>query len=217
MDDRIRATIRTGESTPASNNTARSLASQLNEQKSHALNVVRDSVVAVDPQGHITCLNHAAEQFLGWTSPEVENRSVRTTLFAANKSSFDAAWREVRHKGEWRGTIAHCTKSGVKRLVESHWSAMYDIHSSKLSAVVMVGTENSNTNVTVADLAHEIRNPLAGIKGVAEAFLQRGQLTRQEREWMEAVRHEVIENRCSRARAARCLTTSRTQHLRMSH
>ena len=41
-------------------------------------------------------------------------------------------------------------------------------------------------------LAHGIRNPLAAIQGVAEAFLQRGQLTRQEREWMEAVRHEVM-------------------------
>ena len=44
----------------------------------------------------------------------------------------------------------------------------------------------------LAGLAHEIRNPLASIKGVADAFLQRGQLTRQEREWMEAVRHEVV-------------------------
>ena len=191
VDDRIRATIRTGESSPTSNNTARGPASQLHDQKSHALNVVRDAVVVVDPQGHITCLNHAAEQLLEWSSPEVINRSVRTTLFAANRSTFDAAWREVRHKGQWRGTIAHRTKSGVERLIESHWSAMYDIHSPKLSAVVMVGTEN--VNVSAADLAHEIRNPLAGIKGVADAILQRGdQLTRQEREWMEAVRQEVM-------------------------
>lgn len=44
---------------------------------------------------------------------------------------------------------------------------------------------------SVFELAHEIRNPLASIKGVADAFLQRGQLTRQERKWMEAVRREV--------------------------
>lgn len=42
-----------------------------------------------------------------------------------------------------------------------------------------------------AELAHEIRNPLASIKGVADAFLQRDHLSRQEREWMEAVRREV--------------------------
>ena len=43
----------------------------------------------------------------------------------------------------------------------------------------------------VQDLAHEIRNPLASIKGVADALLERGQLSRQEREWMKAVRREV--------------------------
>lgn len=43
-----------------------------------------------------------------------------------------------------------------------------------------------------ATLAHDVRNPLAGIKGVADAFLERRRLTRQEREWMEAVRGEVL-------------------------
>ena len=43
-----------------------------------------------------------------------------------------------------------------------------------------------------ASLAHEVRNPLAGIKGVADAFLNRRKLTEQEREWMEAVRGEVL-------------------------
>ena len=47
------------------------------------------------------------------------------------------------------------------------------------------------THRSVFELAHEIRNPLASIKGVADAFLRRGQLTRQEREWMKAVRREV--------------------------
>lgn len=47
------------------------------------------------------------------------------------------------------------------------------------------------TRQSVFELAHEIRNPLASIQGVADAFLQRGQLTTQEREWMLAVRREV--------------------------
>ena len=43
-----------------------------------------------------------------------------------------------------------------------------------------------------AGLAHEVRNSLAGIKGVVDAFLERRQLTEQETEWMNAVRHEVL-------------------------
>lgn len=43
-----------------------------------------------------------------------------------------------------------------------------------------------------ASLAHDVRSPLAGIKGVADAFIERRRLTRQEREWMEAVRDEVL-------------------------
>jgi PAS domain S-box-containing protein len=176
LDDRIHATIRMGESV-----SARSLA--------HALNLVRDSVVIVDARGHIIYLNHAAEQLSGWTFVEVESHVARTTLFSASKSSFDAAWREVWDKGEWRGTIAQCAKSGVERLVESHWSI---VHEEQSSSVLMISAEPLNMNLTAAGLAHEIRNPLAGIKGVADAFLQRGQLTPQESEWMEAVRHEVM-------------------------
>ena len=192
LDDRIRATTRQDENVSVSGEAARCLSSELHDQKNRALNLVRDSVVAVDTHGHITYLNHAAEQLSGWTSLEVVGRLARTTLFAASKSSFDGAWREVCDKGKWRGTIAQCAKNGVERLVESHWSAVYEEQCSKISSVLMVSTETSNMNLTAAGLVHEIRNPLAGIKGVADAFLQRGQLTRQEREWMEAVRHEVM-------------------------
>ena len=58
--------------------------------------------------------------------------------------------------------------------------------------VVESSEPTDDLQLAAANLAHEIRNPLAAIQGVAEAFLQRGQLTRQEREWMESVRHEVM-------------------------
>lgn len=57
--------------------------------------------------------------------------------------------------------------------------------------VVQSNEPSSDLQLAAASSAHEIRNRLAAIKGVAEAFLQRQKLTRQEREWMEAVRREV--------------------------
>ena len=58
--------------------------------------------------------------------------------------------------------------------------------------VVESNDASADLQLAAASLAHEIRNPLAAIKGVAETFLQRSQLTLQERELMEAIRHEVM-------------------------
>ena len=55
----------------------------------------------------------------------------------------------------------------------------------------IVSTDNSTVDESAAGLAHEIRNPLAIIKGVADTFLER-QLSRQDREWMEAVQRAVL-------------------------
>lgn len=166
-------------------------AEDLHRQKSLALDLVHDAVVAVDPRGHITYLNRAARQFYGWTPEEVIGREARSILCAENKLAFDEAWRTLEDHGEWCGEITQRTKSGAEHFIESRWSAMRD-DQSRITSILMVSTNVSGLNETAAGLAHEIRNPLASIKGVADAFLQRGQLTRQEREWMEAVRREVL-------------------------
>ena len=64
-----------------------------------------------------------------------------------------------------------------------------------------------------AALAHEVRNPLAGIKGVADAFLKRRKLSEQEREWMEAVCGEVLKID-ARLREVLDLTQPRVHHIR---
>ena len=161
-------------------------------QKSRALDLVTDSVVVLNPEGNISYLNAAAEDLYGWSGAELAGRSARATLFIENKPTFDEAWRAVSENGEWRGEFAHRGKSGANRLIAGRWSALREKHSSRISSVLLVGAEVSKIRVTAAALAHEIRNPLAGIKGVADAFLRRRQLTRREREWMEAVRDEVL-------------------------
>jgi PAS domain S-box-containing protein len=163
-----------------------------NREKRHALDLVKDAVVAVDPRGHITYLNRAAENFYGWTSAELLGQLARTTLFGDSQPAFDNAWCTVLKNGEWRGQFAEETKSGDERVLEVHWSAIHDQQTSRLTSVLIAATEIPKVNMTTANLAHEIRNPLAGIKGVADTFLQRRQLTREERELMEAVRHGVM-------------------------
>ena len=188
LDDRIRATI-AGNSGVF--NAITPLGVDQNEQlKSCAIDVVRDAVVALDPNGYVGYLNRAAQELYGWTLREVAGRTAKTTLFADGDVPFDLAWRTVCNKGEWRGEIAQRTRDGRERLIESRWFAVRAGQSSQITSILIVGTEISSREVTAA-FAHEIKNPLAGIKGVADAFLERRQLTRQEREWMEAVRHEV--------------------------
>ena len=185
MDDRLRTT--TGVSRSVFQST-RLAAENRYQQASRALNLVRDSVVVLDCYGRITYVNQAAEELYGLTALEMVGRAARTTLFADSKVAFDAAWREVFENGEWRGAIAQRTE----QIVESRWSAVRADHSSRITSVLIVSTESLNTTLTAASLAHEIKNQLAGIKGVADAFLHRSQLTHQEREWMEAVRQEAM-------------------------
>jgi two-component system, cell cycle sensor histidine kinase and response regulator CckA len=158
-------------------------------EKICALNLVRDAVISLDSNGQVTYLNRAAENLYGWRSEEIIGRSARTTLFTDGEETFDHAWRTVHDEEAWCGEIK-LTRSGRERLVESRWSTIRNQQFGIISILVL-GAEIS-ANTMTASFAHEIRNPLAGIKGVADAFLQRGQLTLQEREWMEAIRCEVV-------------------------
>jgi PAS domain S-box-containing protein len=158
----------------------------------HALDLVRDPVIALDPHGYITYLNRAAEQFYGWTSDEAAGRTAGTTLFADCNATFEKAWITTLERGEWRGHFVQRNSEHTECVVDTCFSAVRDSRCGTIRSIVIVSNESSELNTTAATLAHEIRNPLASIKGVADAFLQRRQLTRQERQWLEAVRREVL-------------------------
>lgn len=185
VDDSIRASVLESSSVFAFEHA-------LNCLSTHALNLVRDSVVVLDPNGRITFLNPTAEQFYSSPKAEVVGLDAKPTLFADCRATFDTAWRTTLDHGEWRGQIMRLSRDGTEHLVETCFSAVRDEHTSTITSILIVSTEILKFNATAAGLAHEIRNPLASIKGVADTFLQRRQLTRQERRWMEAVQREVM-------------------------
>lgn len=189
VDDRLRATNNAGRGVSQPRAKFKSASEK---ELDYALDLVRDAVVVLDPHGRITYLNHAAEALHGLTSSQLIGKSARTTLYSGCQTIFDAAWSDILSSGTWSGNIAQETKRGVECLMESRWTAVWDQHASQITSVVIVSTEILSARLTTASLAHEIKNPLASIKGVADALLRRQTLTRQEREWMKAVRREVV-------------------------
>lgn len=213
VDDRLRATTNAGRGVSQTRAMAEQAGKEEHSSFDRALDLVRDSVVTLDQHGRITYLNHAAEVLHGLTSSQLIGRFARTTLYPASRASFDTAWREVLATGTWNGTLRQKTKRGIECLTESRWSALWDQHVSKINSVVIVSTEISPAKLNAASLAHEIKNPLASIKGVADALLRRQNLTRQEREWMKAVRREVLKID-SRLRELLDVSQSRTLNTR---
>src|SRR5919106_3792318 len=112
VDDRIRANAGTGRSVFQPTR----LADDSYQQASRALDLIWDSVVALDLHGRITYVNRAAEELHGTTFVEIVGRTARTTLFAENKLTFNTAWRQVLATGEWRGENALETESGSERV-----------------------------------------------------------------------------------------------------
>ncbi len=110
-------------------------------QKSHALDLVHDAVVALDSHGHITYLNQAAQQFYGWSPEEAVGRLARSILVGEKKEAFDEAWQRLRELGSWRGELAQVTKHGENRLVESRWSTLQEKQSSRITAILMVSSD----------------------------------------------------------------------------
>ena len=158
-------------------------------QKALALDLIGDSVVITDLRGDITYINRAAQMLYECGADAVLGHSAREVLFTHDPEVFDAAWRTLWESGEWQGHVRHA-REGIARQVESRWSVARE--RGRVIGVVMVSANFSGEPEKNADLAHELRNPLASIKGVADALLDRSRLSRKEREWVEVVRREVL-------------------------
>src|SRR5947207_4116940 len=165
-----------------------------------------DAITVRDLHETIVYWNRGAEVTYGWTADEAIGKDARQVLFDDLPPEFEEAQRELAETGQWRGELNQVTKDGRTIVVEGRWTLVRDDKNAPYQKLVV------NTDITeekrlqtelqhaaqlslvgelAAGLAHEIKNPLAGIQGVVDILLRRRDANDPESEALRGVRNEV--------------------------
>jgi len=186
--------------------TQRKLAEEEISRQAALLDESHDAILVRDLDETIVYWNRGAEVTYGWTADEAIGKDARQLLFDDLPPEFEEAQRELTETGQWRGEFNQITKDGRTIVVEGRWTLVRDDRKAPLQKLVV------NTDITeekrlqtelqhaaqlslvgelAAGLAHEIKNPLAGIQGVVDILLRRRDANDPESEALRGVRNEV--------------------------
>jgi two-component system cell cycle sensor histidine kinase/response regulator CckA len=186
--------------------TRRKLAEEEISRQATLLNEAHDAIMVRDLDDTIVYWNKGAELLYGWTSQEAIGKPARTLLFEELPPEFEQAKSELETTGHWRGELTQTTKSGRAIIVECRWTLVRDVTGAPAQKLVV------NTDITeetrlrnelqqaaqlslvgelAAGLAHEIKNPLAGIQGVVDILLRRRDAHDPDNEALKGIRSEV--------------------------
>ncbi|MBS1794731.1 MAG: PAS domain S-box protein [Acidobacteria bacterium] len=174
-------------------------------EKNQLLEQTYDAIFIWNLDDGIVSWNQNAERLYGYTAREAVGRESHLLLRTVNLRPSSDALEKLRKKGFWEGELIHTTKSGEEVIVESRrhlirrdgdnivvLETSRDITERKqLENKLARAAQLSLVGEMAAGLAHEIKNPLAGIKGVIDIILQRRPAEDTEREVLESVRHEI--------------------------
>jgi PAS domain S-box-containing protein len=185
---------------------ARKEAEERIQQQAALLDVAHDAILVRDLEDHILYWNRGAERLYGWTAEEAVGRQADELLFGEPTPQLRAAKRALLRRGEWSGETHQVTKDGRDIIVESRWTLVRD-ESGRPRAKLVVNTDVTEKRrlesellrashlsligELAAGLAHEIKNPLAGIKGAVDILIRRREPGDPEVEVLEDVRHAV--------------------------
>jgi PAS domain S-box-containing protein len=189
---------------------AEPLAAQAGEarvrEQAALLDKAQDAILVRDLEDRIRFWNKSAERLYGWTAREALGRSADELLYGGRTPELEEAHRVFMAEGEWRGEMHQRTKWGRAVVVESRWTLVRDERGLPLSKFV-VNTDISEKKRMEAELvraaqlsllgelaaglAHEIKNPLAGIQGAVDILIRRRDEGDPERDALENVRREV--------------------------
>ncbi|HLN98013.1 MAG TPA: PAS domain S-box protein, partial [Pyrinomonadaceae bacterium] len=187
--------------------TQRKLAEEEISRQAALLNETHDAILVRDLDDKIIYWNKGAEAVYGWTSEEALGKDARSLLFSEVPVEFEEAQEALEKTGRWHGELNQITKDGHAIIVEGRWALVRDATGRPLQKLVV------NTDITeekrlqnelqqaaqmslvgelAAGLAHEIKNPLAGIQGVVDILLRRREQNDPESEALQGIRSEVV-------------------------
>jgi two-component system cell cycle sensor histidine kinase/response regulator CckA len=186
--------------------TSRKLAEERIGDQAKLLEHAQDAILVRDLNDKIIYWNKSAERLYGWSANEIIGRNALDLLFKYRPPEYDEAQSEMQESGEWRGEMVQVTKSGREIIVESRWTLVLD-ESGKPNRKLVVNTDITEkkglqtelqraaqlsfVGELAAGLAHEIKNPLAGIQGAVDIMIRRRDKSDPERDVLEGMRHEV--------------------------
>lgn len=174
-------------------------------EKNELLEQTYDAIFVWSIEDGVILWNKNATALYGYTAQEAIGRDpyvlLRTVLPGA-RSDFRTALIESKR---WEGELIHTAKDGSEIVVESRLSVLRQF---KGKSIVMETcrdvTERKRMEIELArmsrmrvisevamGIAHEIKNPLAGIKGVMDILIQRRGEGNPERQVMEDVCREI--------------------------
>jgi len=182
------------------------LAEEQIRQQADLLDKSQDAILVRDMDDRIIYWNKSAERMYGWRSDEVIGKKTTEFLFQSIPPDYAEAQKILLERGEWRSEFNQVTKDGRALIVETRWTLVRDENGEPIQKMVV------NTDVTehnrlqgelqraaqlsfvgelAAGLAHEVKNPLAGIQGTVDILIRRRDANDPEREALEGIRHEV--------------------------